>query len=101
MTQPQPPRSSHEMGRESRQQRRSRERRQMARNKGKESTGPSRVTWQIVAVAAVIVVAAAVLFGRLAFASSGSSSLPKEAPGKTIDGITCQEEMFSYHVHEH
>jgi len=88
------------MGRETRQARRARERRDQSRNKGRSRN--RRLNGPIIAGVAIIVAVA--LFGAVALASGlgGShSSTPSEAPGKKIDGIPCETEMGAYHVHAH
>ncbi len=99
------------MGRESRQTRRARERREQELRR-KHPAQQSR-NWTIIG-GIVVVVAAVLLFGGFALANSmggnktnvaGQIPTPVEAPGKVIDGVVgCDPGMATapaYHVHMH
>lgn len=80
------------MGRETRQQRRARERRQ----------GPQasrRVNWSLV-IGVAIVLAVAALLGSQAL-GFGKGATITHAADKPIDGIPCGQETVTYHVHAH
>jgi len=95
------------MGRETRQARRSRERKAAAQRRKGTNSRRSSMTWGIIAGAAVVL-AALVFFGTQALANKSSASngvptLPPETPGKTIDHLVqCDDGMsVGYHVHAH
>ena len=80
------------MGRETRQQRRARLRRQ----------GPKAsksVNWSLITGVA-IVLAAAAFFGSQAL-GLGKGTSPSQVADKPIDGITCGQETVTYHEHAH
>lgn len=80
------------MGRETRQQRRMRERREQAHVKGR------KVNWSLFAgIALVLAVVAFFASQTLGLGSSGH----KQVADKPIDGIPCGQEVVTYHQHAH
>lgn len=97
------------MGRETRQARRARERRDIQRGKtpstrrGGRGKGPN---WTMIGGVAVIVACLAAVGAMIAFgggkALSGPAPTPTEVPGKPVAGLQCDPtEQVTYHVHGH
>jgi len=82
------------MGRETRQQRRARQRRELA-----QGGSPKRVNWSL--VGGIIVVLAVLAFFASQALGFGSHSASTQRADKPIDGIPCGQETVTYHVHAH
>lgn len=81
------------MGRETRQQRRAKERRERGRTKGRQ------VNWPL--IGGVAVVLAVLAFFASQALGVGGHSASTQAADKPIDGIPCGQETVTYHVHAH
>lgn len=80
------------MGRETRQQRRARERRYGPRD-------AKRTNWSLILGVTIVVLVAAVFTGQALGLGSGKGQ--SQTADKSIDGIPCGQETVTYHVHAH
>lgn len=91
------------MGRESRQARRARERRELQQRR--RGVNPAQNRMMIIAGASVVALAVIAFAGAIFFGlgnGSNSASTPTVTPGRTIAGIGCNYgEQTTYHVHAH
>jgi len=83
------------VGRQTRQQRRTKERRQQ----GKPKPNPKNVNWSFIAGIATVLAVAAFLAAQAV--GLGKSTGPTQVADKSIDGILCGQETITYHVHAH
>ena len=81
------------MGRQTRQQRRAKERRQPGKPKLKN------VNWSLIAGIAIVLAVAAFLAAQAV--GLGKSTGPTQVADKSIDGIPCGQETVTYHIHAH
>lgn len=81
------------MGRETRQQRRAKQRRQQRQPQARS------LNWSLIGGVGVVLVVVALLGSQAV--GLGKSNSPTQAADKPIDGIPCGQETVTYHVHAH